>query len=85
MGWIKDSECIEEIARSPIKGVSAPVSIEDFKNAMEAGELSKILEFINAEANINLKYNGLTPLGRASRGGKLDIVKPWSEMAQISK
>jgi ankyrin repeat protein len=44
-------------------------------NAVEAGELSNVLEFINAGADINLKHNGWTPLGRAFRKGKLDIVQ----------
>jgi ankyrin repeat protein len=44
-------------------------------NAVEAGEISKVLDFIYAGADINLKQNGWTPLGRASRTGKLDIVQ----------
>jgi ankyrin repeat protein len=44
-------------------------------NAVEACELPKVLEIISAGADINLKHNGWTPLGRASRKGKLNIVQ----------
>lgn len=43
--------------------------------AVEENEVTKVLDFIHAGADINCKHNGWTPLGRASRKGKLDVVQ----------